>query len=266
MATTQTRDSAQTDTAFQPQLITGWTKFARDIGSIFEIKLIMFVRTWYWYIMGVLVFPLGMFYFARALAPDTPEATRRAMVGTIVFGATMLTTNMLAQSVMQDRFQGRLKLIITMPVSRIAYAGGVLLFGFMLSASTVVVLLVVAVVAGVDFTLSWAFLPIVFAVLLSMSGLTLFIVSYAPNAEVGGLMSNLMGVLMAFISPVYFSMDQAPALMKAFGWISPLRYAADGMMKSLSGQSDVLSELVILGTFAAVFLSVGLWKLRWRES
>ncbi|MDP6514292.1 MAG: ABC transporter permease [SAR202 cluster bacterium] len=262
----QTRDEASAGAATQPQLITGWTKFARDIGSIFEIKLIMFVRAWYWYIVGVLVFPLGMFYFARALAPDTPDAVRRAMVGTIVFGATMLTTNMLAQNVMQDRFQGRLKLVITMPVSRISYAVGVLLFGFMLSASTVMVLLVVALLAGVDFTLSWAFLPIVIAVLLGMSGLTLFIVSYAPNAEVGGLMANLMGVLMAFISPVYFPMEQAPALMKAFGWISPLRYAADGMMKSLSGQNDVFVELVILAGFAIALLSAGLWKLRWRES
>ena len=40
----------------------------------------MFARTWCWYIMGVLVFPLGMFYFPRALAPDTPEAIRRAVV------------------------------------------------------------------------------------------------------------------------------------------------------------------------------------------
>ena len=39
------------------------------------------------------------------------------------------------------------------------------MFGCMLSASTVGVLVVVAVVAGVDFTLSWAFLPIVIMVL-----------------------------------------------------------------------------------------------------
>ena len=99
-----------------------------------------------------------------------------------------------------------------------------------------------------------------------MSGLTLSNVSYAPNAEVGGLMSNLMVVLMAFISPVYFSMEQAPALMKAFGWISPLQYAADGMVKSLAGQSDVFVELVSLGAFAAVLLGGGLWQLRWREN
>ena len=40
----------------------------------------MFALTWYWYIKGVMVFPLCMFYFARALAPDTPEAISRAVV------------------------------------------------------------------------------------------------------------------------------------------------------------------------------------------
>ena len=69
---TQTNDRAQTDTALQPQLITRWLKFARDIGSIFGIKFIMSACTWYWYIMGVLVLPLDRFYFARAFAPDTP--------------------------------------------------------------------------------------------------------------------------------------------------------------------------------------------------
>ena len=244
---------------------TGKMKFLRDIGSVFEIKFLMFLRTWYWYLIGTLVFPVGMFYFARALAPDTPEAVRRAMIGTIVFGATMMTTNMLAQSVIQDRFQGRLKLIITMPVSKNAYAFGVLIFGSMLAATTIAMLLVVALIAGVDYSMTWAFFPIVVGVLLTMSGLTLFIISYAPSAEVGGIMSNLMGILVAFISPVYFPMEQAPAVMRMFGWVSPLRYAADGMMKTFSGRTDVLVELVILLGFAVVTMSLGLWRLRWRE-
>ena len=145
---TQRRSSTRT---LDPQLITGWVKFLRDMGSVFEIKFITMARGWYWYLMSSLVFPLGMFYFARALAPDSPDAVRRAMVGTIVFGATMMTTNMLAQNVIQDRFQGRLNLIITMPVSRIAYAGGVMLFGALMTATTIGTLLLVAVVAGVSF-------------------------------------------------------------------------------------------------------------------
>ena len=53
--------------------------------------------------------------------------------------------------------------------------------------------------------------------------------------------------------------------MRMIGQVSPLRYAADGMMKSLSGQTDVWVELAVLSGFAAVSMGLGLWKLRWRE-
>ncbi|MCL0028570.1 hypothetical protein M1N23_00280 [Dehalococcoidia bacterium] len=54
--------------------------------------------------------------------------------------------------------------------------------------------------------------------------------------------------------------------MRLFGWVSPLRYAADGMMKTLSGETDVIVELAILSAFATVSLSLGIWKFRWREN
>ncbi len=238
----------------------------RDVVCVLQIRFSIMLRGWHWYLMSTLVFPMGMFYFASALAPDNPEATRRAMVGSMIFGPTMLTIAMLGQNVLFDRFQNRLKLIITMPVSRVAYALGILSFGIVLSGSAVIILIVAALVAGVEFHFTWAALPIAFMTLLTMSGLTLFVVSYAPSPEVGGIMSNLLGILMALISPVYFPMEQAPAVMKAFGWVSPLRYAADGMMKSLSGQTDVFAEIAVLGVFASVCMGIGLWKLKWREN
>ena len=259
-------EGAATAAADHRYAISGQTKFVLDIAAIFEIKFLTFLRGWYWYLIGTLVFPVGMFYFARALVPDTTEAVQRAMTGTIVFGATMVTTNMLAQQVIQDRFQGRLKLVITMPVSKVSYACGVLAFGFMLTALTIAMLLAVACAAGVDFNITWAFLPLVVAVVLTMSGLALFFASFAPTAELGGIISNLFGILLAFISPVYFSMEQAPFVMRTLGWVSPLRYAADGMMKSFSGRTDVWVELTVLAGFAVATMGLGLWKLRWRET
>ncbi len=67
------------------------------------------------------------------------------------------------------------------------------------------------------------------------------------------------------ISPVFFTMERAPLLLCLLGHVSPLRYAADGIMASFSGSADVWSELAILIAFAVVTLSFGLWKLRWRE-
>ena len=244
----------------------GVTKFLRDVGSVLELKILVMMKGWYWYLMGSLVFPLTTFYWSRALAPDDPEAVRRVMTGTVVFGVTLMTANMLASQIVQDRFQNRLKLFITMPMSKLAYAAGVLLFASGIAGLTVGMLLLFGFLAGVDFVLSWTFLPVVIPAVLCLSGLTLFIASYAPTAEAGGLMANLLGAVLVFISPVYYSIDRAPLLLQWVGQVSPVRYAADGIMKSFSGQRDVWVEVAVLLGFAVVTMGLGLWKLRWRES
>jgi ABC-type multidrug transport system permease subunit len=135
----------------------------------------------------------------------------------------------------------------------------------MLTGSIVVVLLITSLVIGVQYSLTWAFLPIFAGILLTMSGMTFFIASYAPSAEVGNIMSNLLGIFLVFVSPVYFPAEQAPFLLRMAGYVSPFRYAADGLMASLSGSTDVWFELAVVTGFAVVSMSVGLWKQRWRE-
>jgi ABC-type multidrug transport system permease subunit len=60
-------------------------------------------------------------------------------------------------------------------------------------------------------------------------------------------------------------MEQSPLLLKLLGYVSPLRYAADGITKSLSGQTDVWFELAVLAGFALVTMALGTWRLPWRE-
>lgn len=240
-------------------------KFVYDVWSILELKVLFLKGGWGWYIIRPLVFPLGMFYFLRSVAPDNPEAVLRVMTGAMVFGVALMMANMLAQLMIQDRFLGRLKLLITMPVSKGAYATGVMLFAALQATPIVILLLVFGIIAGIDLTLTWAFMPMIAAVLLSMAGPTLFIASYAPNAEVGSIMANLFGVALVMMSPVFFTMDQAPLLLKYLGWVSPMRYGADGIMKSLSGQTDIWIEFVVLSSFSGATIAIGLWKLRWRE-
>ena len=187
------------------------------------------------------------------------------MTGTIVFGVSTMTANSLSDQLIQDRFQGRLKLLITMPMSRAAYAIGVLAFASLQSAVIVALLLAIGFAAGVDFDPTLAFFPIILPMLLTMAGLTLFLSSLAPSAEVGGIITGMVGILPVMISPVFFTMEQAPLLMRWLGWVSPFRYAADGIMKSLSGRTDIWGEFVVLAGFAAAMMAVGFWRMRWRE-
>lgn len=244
----------------------GVLKFVRDVWSVLEIKMIVMIRAWYWYLINALVFPGIMFYWSRTFANDDPEAIRRMLTGAVVFGLSLMTANSLASQMIQDRFQHRLKLFITMPMSRAAYAGGVMCFASVLSAVTVALLLALAYVANVDISLTWAFLPIVVPAVLSLAGLTIFIASYAPTAEVGQIMAAMLGIVLTMVSPVYFSMEQAPLFSRWVGYVSPMRYAADGIMKSLSGSTDIWTEFALLVGFAVLTLAAGLWKMRWREA
>ena len=109
------------------------------------------------------------------------------------------------------------------------------------------------------------FFPLLVAALLGTAGIALVISSYSPSMEVGGIMSNLFGVVLVIVSPVFFTMDQAPLVLQLIGWVSPMRYAADGITKAISGDSDIWIELVVLTVFALVSITLGLRKLRWRE-
>ena len=243
----------------------GPLKFAGDVLTITETKLLTIRRSWYWFLAAAIVFPLPIFYLAHSLAPDDPEAVRRIMAGTIVFGASFTTGLLVGQNFNSERFMGTLRLVVTMPVSKAAYVLGSLLYSSLTGFLAVAMLLLFALAANVDMEITWTLLPSIVLAVLCLSGLTLFVVSFAPSVQVGNIMAALLGMVLAIVSPVYFTMEQAPLVQKWLGYVSPLRYAADAISASLSGRSDVLVELAVLSAFAIAAMCLGLWKLPWRE-
>ena len=259
-----TAEISQDDTQFEVAT-SGVVKFSLDVCSVLEMKIIFLMRGWFLWFIRPLVFPAGIFYWLTIMAPDDPETTLRIMSGAIIFGFSLSATNMLTQQLVQDRYLGRLKLLITMPVPKAAYGLGVLAFATLTSLPIVILLLAMAPFLAVDFQLTWVFFPLIVPILFALAGITFMIASYAPSMEAGSIMANLFGVVLVVISPVFFNMDQAPIALRWLGWVSPMRYAADGVMKSLSGQTDVWLEFLILACFAAATTFWGLWKMKWRE-
>ena len=243
----------------------GIRKFISDSISIFEISFLPSLKHWYLTVLLAAGFPLPWFYVTRAIAPDDPEVVRRLMAGTIVFGVTFSIGMLVGQNAVGQRFTGNLKLLISMPVSKGAYVLGSLAYSSISGAITVVVLLGFGLAAGVDIDLAWGLVPSLVLSVLVMAGLTLFVVSFAPSLQAGNVATGLVALVLAALSPVYFTMEQAPLLLRLLGYVSPLRYAADGIGKSLSGRGDVWMELAVLAGFAIVTMSLGLWRMPWRE-
>ena len=255
------------NTAGRQQSNPSWTaKFLRDIFSILEMKFLFLLRGWYWFLIRPIVFPLGVLFWLQVMVPDDPTVNTRVLSGAIVFGVSISTANMLSQQIVLDRFLGRLRLLITLPVSKSAYAIGVLVFSAVQAIPIVIVLLAFSSLVDVDLELTWHFFPLIIAAVLGISGVAMLIGSYAPSMEVGGIMSNLFGVVLVMVSPVFFTMEQAPLALKIVGWVSPMRYAADGIMKSISGQGDIWVELAVLAGTAVGMMALGLWKLKWQDN
>ncbi len=243
----------------------GFLKLILDTGSVFELNFIPFLKHWYITILLASGTSLPWFYVTRAIAPDDPQVVRRLMAGTLVFGVTFSVGMIVGQNAVAQRFMGNLKLFVTMPMSKVSYALGSLAFSSISGTITVLVLLGFGVVAGVGIDPSWTLAPTLILTVLTLAGLTMFVVSFAPSPEVGNLSTGLLSLALAALSPVYFTQEQAPLLLKFVGYVSPLRYAADAIEKSLSGRVDVWIELAVLAGFAVLTMSLGLWRLPWRE-
>ena len=251
--------------AVPPYRTGGVGKFVSDTVSVFEINFLPVVKHWYLILLMALGFPIPWFYVTRSIAPDDPDILRRLLAGTIVFGVTFSIGMLVGQNVVAQRFMGNLRLLITMPVSKGAYVLGSLAYSSISGTITVVALLGFGLAAGVDIDVAWGLVPSLILSVLTMAGLTLFVVSFAPSLQAGNLITGLLSLALAAVSPVYFTMEQAPFLLRLLGYVSPLRYAADGIGKSVSGRGDVWTELAVLAGFAIVTMSLGLWRLPWRE-
>ena len=243
----------------------GFTKFLSDAASVFEINFIPFLKHWYLTIALASLTSLPWFYVTRAIAPDDPQVIRRLLAGTLVFGVTFSVGMIVGQNAVAQRFMGNLRLLVTMPMSKGAYVLGSLAFSSISGVVTVLVLLGFGVVTGIGIDPVWTLAPALVLAVLTLAGLTMFVVSFAPSPQVGNIATGLLSLGLAALSPVYFTMEQAPLLLRFLGYVSPLRYAADAIEKSLSGSVDVWMELGVLAGFALVTMALGLWRLPWRE-
>ena len=216
-------------------------------------------------VLAAALIPVPWFYVTRTIAPDNAQVLLRLMAGTLVFGVTFSIGMFVGQNWVAQRFNGSLKLLIAMPVSKGSYILGSLLYSALSGAIIIPALFGFGLLAGVEPRLTWGLAPVLALAVLTMAGLTLFVVSFAPSQQVGNLVTGMLSLVLAALSPVYFTMEQSPVLLKLLGYVSPLRYAADGITKSLSGQTNVGFELAVLAGFALVTMALGTWRLPWRE-
>lgn len=242
-----------------------WRKFLLDSWSIFEIKVIVTRRHLLWHAMGSLIIPLSMFYWATAIAPERFESSFRILVGTLILGMGQAVGANVGQWTLMDRFTRRLRLLITMPVSKASYAMSTLGYGALHAVVLVTLVLIFAKLAGADYAFHWTLPLSMFTVIVTISGATLVVVSLSPDLNVGMITNSMLGIVFVLLSPVFYTFEDAPKLFQWLGYVSPFRYAADAIEKGLNGQMPSSLELTIMMGAAIVSMTLGTTMLRWKD-
>ena len=190
-----------------------------------------------------------------------------AMVSSVAFVGVMAGI----QDISWDRYVKIREMIVAMPVHPASYALGIALAPLLISVPSLIFF--GALVAYLGFltleTLAWVVMSLI-VVWAAMSTMGFMISTYLFKSSMMVLnnLSNLLGIGLIFIPPVYYSEAQLGSL----SWISIIIPTSNvaGLMRSYLGLLPLSMEIVVirwlvLAATTVVFVALASLKARWRE-
>lgn len=220
------------------------------------------VRTaWRPYLIVSSAMPLGIAVLMRAIMEprQVHEFGVQIVSGSVVLAIAMTAIVMLAQRIASLRETGALDYYATLPVSRAAVVGSILIsFAIFSLPGAVIVVALGSLLFDLSLIALVAVVPVWALGSFALAGLGIVIGFRARDEQLAGMYSNLamMAVLFLGILPA----EKLP------GWLTPLRavlpstYAIDALKPGLDGRfaTAQIGDLLLLVVFGTLFF----WAVR----
>ena len=240
------------------------TRWLLDTYVVCIIEFQRFIREWPAFLITSLIAAATFFLFRLVMNPP-PEVEIRILAGAMVFGVGMQSINTTGQIMVSERFEGQMKLFRTSPISQGSYVVGVTIFAAITAALTAVVVLGLGGAAGVEFHLSPLLAPLILMTGVALTGFAVLIATYVRTAQTGMMLTNTIGIVVVFVSPIFYPIERLPEVLQWLARLSPFTYAGQAFTEVLSGGSSILVQVSILLGVMVVTNALGIAKMRWRE-
>lgn len=196
-----------------------------------------------------------------------PQGLNQSSPGMMVMFATF---GMMGGAVVliQERQSGTLRRLVVMPVHKSSILLGKLL-GILLTGLVQMTLLIV--VAALFFDVPWGNSPValvlvVLAFALAITSLSMMMAALTKTLAQVNALGTVIVMSISALGGAWWPLDIVPGWMQTIGRFSPMSWAMDGFQDMITrglGVTAVLPEVGVLLAFAAVFLSIGLWRFRY---
>jgi ABC-type multidrug transport system permease subunit len=194
------------------------------------------------------------------------------LIGAMISGVAFIGVMAGIQDISWDRYVKIREMIVAMPVHPASYALGIALAPLILSAPSVVFFGAMIASWGI---LTWSSVLWIVAGLVvtwaAMSAIGFMISTYLLKASMMFLnnVSNLLGIGIIFIPPVYYS----EAALGNMSWVSILIPTSNvaGLIRAYLGLLELSPEMIairwlVLIVTTVVFVALTGMKARWRET
>jgi len=176
------------------------------------------------------------------------------------------TAQLGAVSLLQERKEGTLARLLAAPVSRGAIVGAKAIYGFVIGAASMAILIVASIfLMGASWGDPVAVTIVVLGAVFAAMGLQSLVATLASTDEQAAGYGAVVGVTLGLLGGTFFPIAQAPGLMANLSLISPHRWILRALGELSGGAGtlgDVLPAVGALVLFGAITGAIALVRSR----
>ncbi len=243
-------------------------KHLRDLVWLLRGELYGLRLSWFWYLFHMALSPLlYMFLLHLFGGRGRPDVTLFVISGSLSQGLTTASMLTLGQNIGSLKDQNAFEYYAALPISRLTFLLATATRAVLFSLPSFLTILCVGSLAlQLPIRLSPFAVPTVLLAGYCMAGLGAFIGFYSPTGQVASLATQVLAGLMITLAPVYLTVEQLPAILRATAAFIPTTYVASALRATLSGQVGprLWMDLGVLSAVTVTSLWLVARKLDWR--
>jgi ABC-2 type transport system permease protein len=238
---------------------------------LLRILLAQYRLTWFFHLFGGLLIPISLAFLIVAVGgAGSSEKAIYLLGGNMALSIATGPAAFLVTRIGWARQNKEFHYWVALPVAKLLLVLAIVSVALLFAMPGLIGIYVLgSLLLGLPFEASsWVLIPLIPLGVLPLTGLGALLGIVAPNGEIANILSNVMIVFVAILSPVMLPLESLPVPLRILAQFMPTTYVADAFRAVLGGYqgTNIALDLILLALFSAVIMIITYFCLDWRST